>query len=67
MPDLFTVRSLTTLPDAAPEAREEGLGAGPMPSIKVDIEESVTSVEPKQRGRFKIVAEQGTAEVGGVS
>jgi serine/threonine-protein kinase OSR1/STK39 len=23
------------------------------------VEESVTSVEPKQRGRFKIVAEQG--------
>ncbi|PNW84936.1 hypothetical protein CHLRE_03g164800v5 [Chlamydomonas reinhardtii] len=32
---------------------------GPQPTLRTEVEESVTSVEPKQRGRFKIVAEQG--------
>ncbi len=43
-------------------------GMDEMPSIsglKPEVEESVTSVEPKQRGRFKIVAEQGTVDVSG--
>lgn len=40
-------------------------GMDEMPSVsavKPEVEESVTSVEPKQRGRFKIVAEQGTVD-----
>ncbi|GIL99125.1 hypothetical protein Vretimale_4388 [Volvox reticuliferus] len=60
VPELSALRSSTMGLDGVQEAREEG--PGPLLPAKMEVEESVTSVEPKQRGRFKIVAEQGTAE-----
>ncbi|EFJ47105.1 hypothetical protein VOLCADRAFT_105178 [Volvox carteri f. nagariensis] len=58
VPDLQLLRGSTPGLDAASESRDEFPGT--LLPAKTEVEESVTSVEPKQRGRFKIVAEQGT-------
>ncbi|GIL43351.1 hypothetical protein Vafri_1106 [Volvox africanus] len=60
VPDMAGFRGSTMGLDAMQEPREEA--PGPLLPARTEVEESVTSVEPKQRGRFKIVAEQGTAE-----
>ncbi|GLI68822.1 hypothetical protein VaNZ11_013327 [Volvox africanus] len=61
VPDMSGFRGSTVGLDAMQEPREEA--PGPLLPARTEVEESVTSVEPKQRGRFKIVAEQGTAEL----
>ncbi|KAG2499215.1 hypothetical protein HYH03_002795 [Edaphochlamys debaryana] len=59
----------STVPSSALMTPEES-GVLPTPSTsslqptRTEVEESVTSVEPKQRGRFKIVAEQGAGGEG---
>ncbi|GFR41410.1 hypothetical protein Agub_g2093 [Astrephomene gubernaculifera] len=55
--DLAALRTSTTGLLEIPDARDDGV-----PSLMTEVEASVTSVEPKQRGRFKIVAEQGTSD-----
>ncbi|GLC35930.1 hypothetical protein PLESTM_000383900 [Pleodorina starrii] len=58
--DLSIQRGSTPGVEAPGEPREE---AGPLlQPTKTEVEESVSSVAPTQRGRFKIVAEQGTSD-----
>ncbi|KXZ56373.1 hypothetical protein GPECTOR_1g330 [Gonium pectorale] len=66
VPDLAAFRVGSNAGGAPAEAAAAGAVASveevsSLASAKTEVEESVTSVEPKQRGRFKIVAEQGMA------